>query len=218
MSRIIAGVAGGRKLDSVAGQDTRPTTDRVKEALFSRLDSWDVLTDARVLDLFAGSGALGVESLSRGARSAVLVDHARSAVTALRSNAKLINSVLGLGSARQGTSNAGARVEQAKAATFLANYAGPSFTLVFLDPPYPMSSEDVDAILTTLVPHLDHDAVVCLERASSSPAPQWPEGLSALKPRRYGETTLHFAETPIGETPIAETPVTEAPADETPTP
>lgn len=91
MSRIIAGVAGGRKLDSVAGQDTRPTTDRVKEALFSRLDSWDVLTDARVLDLFAGSGALGIESLSRGARSAILVDHARSAVTALRPNAKLIN-------------------------------------------------------------------------------------------------------------------------------
>ena len=218
MSRIIAGVAGGRRLTSVPGHHTRPTTDRVKEALFSRLDSWDVIAGARVLDLFAGSGALGLESLSRGAHNAILVDHARPAVQALRANATLINKELSntapvsntapinspapVNSTAPGKGCAfGARVEQAKAATFLANYSGVSFTLVFLDPPYPMSTEEVDELLAALVPHLAPDAVVCLERASSSPAPQWPDGLSPLKPRRYGETTLYFAETPVAETP-----------------
>jgi hypothetical protein len=95
MSRIIAGTAGGTSLTSVPGTGTRPTTDRVKEALFSRLESYDILSGARVLDLFAGSGALGIESASRGAVSVDLVELADKAAGTCKQNAKLINDAAG---------------------------------------------------------------------------------------------------------------------------
>lgn len=186
MSRIIAGAAGGHPLTSVATDATRPTTDRVKEALFSRLESWDVLKDAVVLDLFAGSGALGLEAVSRGAASARLVDQAEAAQTALRKNVTMVNKAVGR--------NAAAAV-RSSTSSYLATYRGELVTLAFLDPPYPLGEEELAKVLEALAPHLHEDAVIVVERGSRSPAPGWPEGWHQLRERRYGESTLWFAET-----------------------
>jgi 16S rRNA (guanine966-N2)-methyltransferase len=186
MSRIISGVAGGHPLTSVATDATRPTTDRVKEALFSRLESWDVLRDAVVLDLFAGSGALGLEAVSRGATSARLVDQAEAAQVALRKNVTMVNKALG---------RSAAAAVRASALSFLASYRGELITLAFLDPPYPIGEEELAKVLAALAPSLHEDAVIVVERGSRSPAPTWPQGWHQLRERRYGESTLWFAET-----------------------
>lgn len=186
MSRIIAGAAGGHPLTSVPTDATRPTTDRVKEALFSRLESWDVLSDAVVVDLFAGSGALGVESVSRGARSARLVDSAAAAMPALRANADLVN---------RAVRSDRARAVRSSVLSYLVGYTEELITLAFLDPPYPVGEEELGQVLAALAPQLSDDAVVVLERSSRSPRPTFPEAWNVLKERKYGETTLWFAET-----------------------
>ncbi|MCC3271151.1 16S rRNA (guanine(966)-N(2))-methyltransferase RsmD [Arthrobacter zhangbolii] len=186
MSRIIAGAAGGTTLYSVPGDGTRPTTDRVKEALFSRLESYDILQDARVLDLFAGSGALGVESASRGARSVDLVELADKAAATCRSNADLVSKVLG---------HSRVNVHRAKAETYLMRVpADVRWDLVFIDPPYALTEGELDAVLTPLAGHLAEGAVVVLERSTRSPEPVWPAGLERFSEKKYGETTLWFAE------------------------
>jgi len=186
MSRIIAGAAGGHPLTSVPTDATRPTTDRVKEALFSRLESWDVLQDAVVLDLFAGSGALGVEAVSRGAASAILVDQAPAAQAALRANAELVNTAV---------RRKAASVVRSSVGTYLTRHNEPGVTLAFLDPPYPLGEDELAGVLGGLAPLLSDDAVVVVERGSRSPEPSWPSAWHALKERKYGETTLWFAET-----------------------
>ncbi|MDN3904217.1 16S rRNA (guanine(966)-N(2))-methyltransferase RsmD [Arthrobacter sp. YD2] len=186
MSRIIAGAAGGTTLYSVPGDGTRPTTDRVKEALFSRLESYDILQDARVLDLFAGSGALGVESASRGARSVDLVELADKAAATCRSNADLVSKLLG---------HSRVNVHRAKAETYLMRVpADVRWDLVFIDPPYALTEGELDAVLTPLAGHLAEGAVVVLERSTRSPEPGWPAGLERFSEKKYGETTLWFAE------------------------
>ncbi|MCC3293050.1 16S rRNA (guanine(966)-N(2))-methyltransferase RsmD [Arthrobacter sp. zg-Y411] len=186
MSRIIAGAAGGTTLYSVPGDGTRPTTDRVKEALFSRLESYDILQDARVLDLFAGSGALGVESASRGARSVDLVELADKAAATCRSNADLVSKLLG---------HSRVNVHRAKAETYLMRVpADVRWDLVFIDPPYALTESELDAVLTPLAGHLAEGAVVVLERSTRSPEPVWPAGLERFSEKKYGETTLWFAE------------------------
>lgn len=184
MTRVIAGVAGGRTLRTPGGRATRPTTDRVREALFSSLGT---MTGARVLDLYAGSGALGLEALSRGAAYATFVEQSAAAVATLRRNI----SDLGLG---------GARVCQLDVARFLAKAADAATTdhdgrydLVFADPPYAL---DIDAVLSHLPALLAPGGTLVVERATRTPEPSWPAALGERRARRYGETVLWYVRQP----------------------
>ncbi len=182
MTRIIAGSAGGRRLRTPPGAGTRPTSDRVREALFSALDARDLLAGARVLDLYAGSGALGLEALSRGAAAVVLVESDRGAASVVRANAE----ALGFGTTATVVTTT---VERA-----VALPADVPFDLVLLDPPYAVDEAVLDRVLARLAQAwLAPGAMVVLERSSRSPEPGWPARLVAEKPRRYGETTLWVA-------------------------
>lgn len=183
VTRIIAGQWGGRRLQ-VPAKGTRPTTDRVREALFSRLDHSGVLTGAKVLDLFAGSGALGFEALSRGASEVTLVESGAPAVRVLQTN------VRELGAGGQ------ARVVREKVAPFVARSAAttPGFTLVLIDPPYDLNPDEVDAFLEGLPALLAPQATVVLEGSTRARAPQWPAALEVLTSKDYGETRLFYAE------------------------
>jgi 16S rRNA (guanine966-N2)-methyltransferase len=186
MSRIIAGAAGGTPITTVPGSLTRPTTDRVKEALFSRLDAFNVITGARVLDLYAGSGSLGVESGSRGAQAVDLVESDAKASAVCQRNADLINGVVG---------RKAVTVHRSKVEPFLDRAAETAvWDLVFLDPPYPLEEVALQAALQKLAPHLSPAAVVVVERSSRSPEPQWPESLARFAEKKYGETKLWYAE------------------------
>ena len=186
VTRIIAGAGGGTPLTGVPGSLTRPTTDRVKEALFSRLDAFDVVAGARVLDLYAGSGSLGVESGSRGAQSVELVESDARASAVCQRNADLINGVLG---------RKAVTVHRSKVEPFLDRAAeDAAWDLVFLDPPYPLEEAGLSAALEKVAAHLSPGAVVVVERSSRSPEPGWPEGLTRFAEKKYGETRLWFAE------------------------
>jgi 16S rRNA (guanine966-N2)-methyltransferase len=186
MSRIVAGAAGGTPLVSVPGSMTRPTSDRVKEALFSRLDAFDVLAGARVLDLYAGSGSLGVESASRGAQAVDLVEFDARASSVCQRNADLINTVLG----RKAVTVHRSRVE-----SFLERTADDiQWDVAFLDPPYPLDEPALATVLEKLGRHLAPGAVVVVERSSRSPEPSWPAVLERFAEKKYGETRLWFAE------------------------
>jgi 16S rRNA (guanine966-N2)-methyltransferase len=186
MSRIIAGAAGGTPLQAVPGSLTRPTTDRVKEALFSRLDAFDVISGARVLDLYAGSGSLGVESGSRGAQSVDLVESEAKASGVCQRNADLMNGVLG---------RKAITVHRSKVEPFLERAdATAMWDLVFVDPPYRLEESALAAALEKLAAHLAPTAVVVVERSSRSPEPGWPDGLARFAEKKYGETKLWFAE------------------------
>lgn len=180
MTRIVAGTAGGRTIQ-VPARGTRPTSDRVREAVFSRLDHWDVLDGARVLDLFAGSGALGLEAASRGAVAVVLVEAARAAADVARRNVR----ALGL---------PGVVVEQGRAERFVATAPTLPWDVVFLDPPYDLADDVVDAILADLARPgaLNDGAVVVVERSARSAAPRWPTTWEELARRDYGETSVHY--------------------------
>lgn len=184
MTRIIAGSLRGRTLVVPAGRQTRPTSDRVREALFSRLEHEGVVVGARVLDLFAGSGALGLEAASRGAAQVLLVDSGREAARACRRNV----ADLGL----EGV----AVVQQVAVPTLLGAVPDRPYDLVLLDPPYPLADDDLAGVLARLVDGdwLAEEAVVVVERGTRSPEPAWPAGLVRFDQRRYGETTLWFAE------------------------
>jgi 16S rRNA (guanine966-N2)-methyltransferase len=181
VTRIIAGAAGGRRLETPKGADTRPTSERVREALFGALDARGAVDGAVVLDLFAGSGALGLEAASRGAREVVLVDSAREAVAVARRNA----AALGL---------AGIRVVQAPVLRWLAGPDVPTADLVLLDPPYGLDDEALAAILGAVdaVPPAS-GALVVAERGGRSPEPAWPGGWEPQGARRYGDTVLWTA-------------------------
>ncbi|SPT52589.1 Ribosomal RNA small subunit methyltransferase D [Actinomyces bovis] len=189
MTRIVAGDVGGRRIE-VPRTGTRPTSERVREALFGRLEHYGVVAGARVLDLCAGSGALGLEAASRGATDVTLVDSARAATQVCETNVR----ALGL---------RGVRVVTAKAAAFLAGVAGAGVDLVLLDPPYDLPEAELAGILEPLVreedPWLADGAVVVVERSARSPEPNWPEGLRRFSEKRYGETRIWFAETDPGD-------------------
>lgn len=185
MSRIISGVAGGQRLANVPGDNTRPTTDRVKEALFSRLESYGVVDKARVLDIFGGSGALACEALSRGADHADLVDHYPKAVATCEKNlATVLKAVPG----------ASGRVHKMTARSFAAHYQGAAYDLVFCDPPYAMTDEELEELLELLVAHVAEGAVLVLERSTRSKAPKIPSGLEVFAEKKYGETSLWYVE------------------------
>jgi 16S rRNA (guanine966-N2)-methyltransferase len=179
VSRIIAGSAGGRRLVLPAGRSTRPTADRAREGLFSTLVSLRGSLEAlRFLDLYAGSGAVGLEAASRGAAAVLLVERDPKALAAIRTNIQ----ALGL---------PGVELRAQSVGQVLEGGAGEPFDVVFLDPPY---DDPVDDQLLTLVRGgwLAEGAVVCVERSSRGAPPAWPEGLSALRSRRYGEGTLCY--------------------------
>lgn len=178
MTRIIAGRAGGRRI-TVPPAGTRPTSDRVREALFSALTADPGLDGAAVLDLCAGSGALGLEALSRGATHALFVEADRRAAAVLRRNV----AHLGL---------PGAAVRMASAAAVLAAPADRAYDVVLVDPPYAVPDAEVATWLATASAHgwLADDAVVVVERGRGRGFP-WPAPLVALRERRYGDTILH---------------------------
>ncbi len=180
MTRIIAGEFGGRKL-SVPKVGTRPTTDRVREAIFSRLDHADALRGAQVVDLYAGSGALGIEALSRGAAHTTFVESATPAVRIVEANVK----EFGLGTR--------ATIVRERVQPYLERTQA-TFSLAFLDPPYDIADGDLVAALTALSPRLAQGAHVVVEVATRKRSPEWPRGLQVVQSKAYGETTVHFAE------------------------
>lgn len=182
MTRIISGSAGGRRLATPRGQSTRPTSDRVREALFSAIEAWcGSLDGLRFLDLYAGSGAVGLEARSRGAGVVTLVEHDRATAALIRRNA----TTLGFG-----------RVDVVTAAVATALLTPPAapYDVVFLDPPYPLAGERVTDDLRALVVHgwLVPDALVVVERSARGPELEWPDGLTGDRTRRYGETQLWY--------------------------
>lgn len=179
MTRIVAGTHGGRRLAVPAGAGTRPTSDRAREGLFSSLQSLLALEGARVLDLYAGSGALGLEACSRGAAAATLVERDPKALAALRRNV----ADLGLP----------AVVVESDVLSFLRRPVDAPYDVVLLDPPYDV---DVDPVLVALVPWLAEGAVVVAERRTRGVAPTAPAELAPVRSRRYGEATLWYFRAP----------------------
>ncbi|NED96995.1 16S rRNA (guanine(966)-N(2))-methyltransferase RsmD [Phytoactinopolyspora alkaliphila] len=179
MTRVVAGAARGRRLKVPPGTTTRPTADRVREAMFSSLESLlGGFSGIRVLDLYAGSGALGLEALSRGAAKVTLVESDARAVRVVRANVAAV----GL----PGAVVVHDRAERAAPGTDV-------YDLVVADPPYSVASADVSAILAGLAGRsLAPGAVVVVERDRRSEPLRWPEGVSGLRERRYGETVLWY--------------------------
>lgn len=183
MTRIVAGLARGRQLAVPPGNTTRPTSDRVREALFASLSAdlggFDGLA---VADLYAGSGAVGLEALSRGARSALFVESDRRAADVIRRNIKTV----GLSSARV----VSLRVERVAAGE---PQDGP-YDVVFLDPPYVVTDAALHGVLADLLTYgwLGPEAVVVVERATRGGDFAWPEGFADDRTRAYGETTLWY--------------------------
>ena len=172
--RVVSGSARGRKLQAPPGEGTRPTSDRVREAVFDMLSSMDVIEGASVLDLYAGSGALGIECLSRGAESAVLVDHHAGAVATIRRNLD----VLGDDASR-------ATVVRADALAFTRG-AG-RFDLAMADPPY--AFDQWDELLESLRSRVDllvAETGFDPRRSPWSPGAQW----ETVKVKRYGDTVV----------------------------
>ena len=183
MTRIIAGAHGGRRLSAPAGALTRPTSDRVREAFFSALDSMIDLTGTRFADLYAGSGAVGLEALSRGAVHALLVEADGRAARTIRDNIVALR----LGSA--------ARLVTGKVAQVVAAPPdGGPYDVVFADPPYAVTDAELAEVQQSLIDAgwLAPDAVVVLERATRGGAVTWVDGITADRSRRYGETTLWY--------------------------
>jgi 16S rRNA (guanine966-N2)-methyltransferase len=196
VTRIIAGTAGGRRLAVPPGQGTRPTSDRAREGLFASVTAErGTLDGAAVLDLYAGSGAVGLEALSRGAASALLVEADRRAVAVIQANI----TALGL---------AGARVLAGRAAAVLARGPGPDGPrdLVFADPPYGLPAAEVTGVLTALAGRgwLAAGALVVIERATRSGPLTWPAGYTADRARTYGEATLWYGRAAEGHTGAAQ--------------
>jgi 16S rRNA (guanine966-N2)-methyltransferase len=182
VTRIVAGTAGGRRIAVPAGDGTRPTTDRVREALFSSLEAeFGSLEGLSVLDLYAGSGAVGLEALSRGAVRVLLVESDRRAAAIVSENL----AALGL----DGGTVAGQAVET------LAGRENQSaaYDLVYADPPYAVPTADLQRVLTDLAANgwLTGDAVVVVERGKREPW-TWPDGFAPLRHRKYGETVLWY--------------------------
>ncbi|MEU6096095.1 16S rRNA (guanine(966)-N(2))-methyltransferase RsmD [Streptomyces sp. NPDC047079] len=184
MTRVIAGRAGGRRLAVPPGNGTRPTSDRAREGLFSTWQSLlgGPLEGERVLDLYAGSGAVGLEALSRGAGHTLLVEADARAVRTVRENVR----ALGL---------PGAEVRAGKAEQIIRTPAPDQpYDLVFLDPPYAVSDDDLREILLTLRTGgwLAADALVTVERSTRGGEFRWPGGFEAVRARRYGEGTFWY--------------------------
>ena len=185
MTRIIAGVHGGRRLAAPAGSQTRPTSDRVREAFFSTLETMTDVEGARFADLYAGSGAVGLEAVSRGAASALLVESDPKAARTIRDNIA--------------TLKAAARLVTGRVLAVLATPPeGGPYDIVFADPPYALDDGELAEVQGALLEHgwLAPDAVVILERSTRTAVRgtplAWVDGITADRSKRYGETTLWY--------------------------
>lgn len=189
MSRIIAGSRRGRRIGTPDGDTTRPTSDRVREAVFSALAAWAgtagdepeaALAGLGFCDLYAGSGAMGLEAASRGADRVLLVESDRSAAEVIRANAAEVDLRV--------------RVQSVPVERVVAGSAGTPFDVVWLDPPYDLAAADLDAVLADLVANqwVLPDGMIIVERARRSPAPTWPGGFDGGWERRYGDTIIHY--------------------------
>ena len=182
MTRIIGGSAGGRRIATPRGANTRPTSDRVREALFSAVESWcGSLSGLRFLDLYAGSGAVGLEAWSRGAGVVTLVEQDRRTASMISTNAR------GLGFSR-------AHVVASPVASALLRPPKAPYDVAFLDPPYAHPSSSVVADLASMREHgwLVPGAMVIVERGSRAAEPLWPEGFAGSREKKYGETMLWY--------------------------
>jgi 16S rRNA (guanine966-N2)-methyltransferase len=182
MTRIIGGVARGRAIRTPPGDSTRPTADRVREALFSSLESaHGTLHGVSVLDVFAGSGAVGLEAASRGASQVTAVERDRTVSALIASNAKTLgfDQVEVVTAAAAGLGGRGSR---------------PAFEVAFLDPPYDTENETLSETLAGLAAGgwLAHEATVVVERSRRSPPWTWPAGFRSVRERRYGDTILWY--------------------------
>ncbi|QKW09429.1 16S rRNA (guanine(966)-N(2))-methyltransferase RsmD [Streptomyces sp. NA04227] len=184
MTRVIAGRAGGRRIAVPPGTGTRPTSDRAREGLFSTWSSLlgGSLDGERVLDLYGGSGAVGLEALSRGAAHALLVESDARAVRTIRDNVRSLQLP-------------GAEVRAGKAEQVVTGAAPEEpYTLAFLDPPYAVPDQELAEILLTLRAGgwLAEEALVTVERSTRNGTFPWPEGFEELRARRYGEGTFWY--------------------------
>jgi 16S rRNA (guanine966-N2)-methyltransferase len=180
--RVIAGSARGIVLAAPRSRGTRPITDRLKETVFGILA--DRVIAARVLDLYAGSGAIGIEALSRGAASCCFVEHGREALLTLRRNVE------------RARLEAGAEVIGGEVSSFLSSFSGEPFDLVFVDPPF--AEPAILGPLERLVPHLAPSAIVVVRRFWRSGLPR-VAGLVPRRERRLGETVVTFLEAEAGQ-------------------
>jgi 16S rRNA (guanine966-N2)-methyltransferase len=184
VTRIVSGVAGGRRL-KVPPSGVRPTGDKAREGLFNSLGSLLDLEGATVLDLYAGSGALGLEALSRGAAQVVFVESGPRVLPVLRANLAAV----GL---------PGGRVVAGSVPTVVAGRPPARFDLVLADPPYTTPLVEVLGVLDALVAGLwlAEGAVLVVERSSREPPWEWPTPLHGLRDRRYGEAVLRYGRSP----------------------
>jgi 16S rRNA (guanine966-N2)-methyltransferase len=188
MTRIIGGIAGSLKLQGPA-KTTRPTADRIRESIFNRLESRDLIDAAKVLDLYAGTGGLALEALSRGAENAVLVEANGKAAAVCGANAKLVQKAL----VPKGDDSPPPEVlvVAKPVKTYLAATTD-DFDLVFIDPPYEVTNDEVTENLTDLLPRLTKNATVVLERSSRGEAPKIPAGYQLDESKAYGDTVIHW--------------------------
>lgn len=187
MSRIIAGSAGGVRLATPDGERTRPTTDRVREALFSSLATWNgsagagadaQLAGIAFCDLFAGSGGVGLEAASRGASPVVLVEHDGGTCRLIRQNAAKAKMV--------------AQVEQTTADAYLQR-PGEAFDVIWLDPPYPFTNDQVSHTISLAMDRLVHNGILVCERSARGGEPTFPSGTEHWT-KSYGETVLYYCQ------------------------
>lgn len=195
MTRIVAGVAGGRRL-VVPPRGTRPTSERVREAVFSAVQARRDLDGARVLDLYAGSGALGLEALSRGAGHVRFVESDRRAAAVLRRNVEQ----LGLGGAEQlglgepDRPGGAAEITVAPVSAVLQDAPEAPYDVVFADPPYALDEAALNGVLRAVAGRrwLAAGGLLVVERSSRTVPPSWPDGVVALTQRQYGDTTVYY--------------------------
>jgi 16S rRNA (guanine966-N2)-methyltransferase len=189
MSRIIAGSAGGRRISMPSGPGTRPTTDRVREAVFSAVTAWaetsaaapqDALAGLAFCDLYAGSGAVGLEAASRGAAPVLLVEHDRRTAQHIRRSAEQLH--------------LNVTIQVGDVPSLLHRSPSVGFDIVFADPPYDQPTETVDTQLRDLIDNgwVSQPGLVILERPRRSAPPNWPGSATKTWARAYGETTVYF--------------------------
>lgn len=184
MTRIVGGTLGGRRIAAPPGGATRPTSDRVREALFNTLDASIALAGARFADLYAGSGAVGLEALSRGAAHVLLVESDARAARVIRENIAALRAA------------PAARLVTGKVAQVLSADPpdGQPYDVVFADPPYAVPDREITALVAALAGGgwLAADAMVVVERATRDTPVTWVDPVTADRSRRYGETTLWY--------------------------
>ena len=185
MSRIIGGVVGSLRLKGPA-KATRPTSDRVKESVFSILESMDALDGSVVIDLFAGTGALGLEAASRGAKSVTLVERDRAAAAICKENMELVDAGL-----RKSDVKASISLRQESAERYLKS--APHADLIFIDPPYEFSNSEISKLFGEI--RRSPGALIVLERSNKSEEQEVPESYSRLREVSYGDTAVYFLTT-----------------------